>query len=130
MNPGHARIEYMPYPLDYLSLGVELFLSCIPSDAKHKEALNEMMSTHNDWLRSDNPADEVNAIIAKYLTPEQILACEKDVDNFQKLFNKIDVYKQKKIVKGTPSIFINGKRAKRLSYQHIKYMIDQELLDD
>jgi protein-disulfide isomerase len=127
VKDGKVKIEYLPYPLDYMSLGTELFLSCIDSEESHKKALNELMSTHDKWLTSDNPAQGINSIIDKYLTPEQSASCESNVNNFQKLFDKIDVYKKKQIVKGTPAMFVNGKIVKRLSYQHIKYMIDEEL---
>lgn len=120
-----AKIEYVPYPLDYISLGVEVYLNCIPEEKQHKKALTQFMTQQSKWLLPSYKPEVSKKIIDKYLTQLEQEKCEQDTEAFENLYKRVDSYKEKKIVrKGTPAVFVNGKPAKNYSYEEIKKLID------
>lgn len=127
VNNDQANIKYMPYPLDTPSILTETYLACIPSADKHKQALNDILSNQSKWMFEGDIIEAIKNIMLKYTSEDILTKCETDEDSYKQLSNKIISYKQKKIVKRTPTIFINGSPVKIPSYVHIKNKIDREL---
>lgn len=127
VKTGKVKIEYMPYPLDEVSLAVETFLACMPDKNNHEKALNKFLSTQNEWLRGEDVVYGIKEILSPYMTENAISKCEKNEESYRKLYEKLAKYKQKRIVRATPTLFINGKPAGSLSYKVIKEKINKEL---
>lgn len=120
-----AKIEYVPYPLDHLSFGIEAYLACIKDKNDHYDAMSKILSTQKTWLNEANPGTSLNDLLLSYMTEDEVLTCQTDKKSLQDTINRIDSYKQKQIIRGTPSLFVNGKPAEPMSYDNIKKMIEE-----
>ncbi|MCV6599173.1 MAG: DsbA family protein [Alphaproteobacteria bacterium] len=123
-----ASLEYVPYPLDYASIGVEAILSCIPDARDHYNAMSAMFEHQEDWTYADDRFNTISEVLSPYISRERIYECQKDKKSFVEFLKRIDEYKQKKVVRGTPTIYINGKPFKgSLIYKDIKSQINSAL---
>jgi protein-disulfide isomerase len=122
-----VKVEYAPYPLDETSLVIEVFLACMPDRDDHQKALDTFLSSQKSWVVSNNISLEIHDILSDYMTIEEMAKCERDEESYKVLYEKLSKYKNKKIVKSTPTIFINGKPTESLQYSVIKDKIETEL---
>jgi len=127
VNKGKVSIEYAPYPLDYISFAIEAYLACVPSESAHKELIGNILDNQDEWINKENKDAWIKNKLSFYMDKKSISSCQTNKESASSLADRISVYKDKRIVYQTPSLFINGKRATSLAYKSIKEDIDNEL---
>lgn len=96
---------------------------------KYNEALDVIYSTQNKWAAHNNTKPQ---LLWEFLSQVEGLDIEKlKVDSKKESFDKmmdIDIQDARTLgVRGTPSIFVNGKRLDVLSYRTLIELLESEL---
>ena len=129
VGKGQLSIELRPYSMNKVSFAIEAMLACIQDKKDHKEALEDLLFSQKSWNKEDkNMLPLIEKIMLKYMTRQELDKCYKNKESAEKLFTKINNYKEKSIVDETPSIFINGQKiTDGLTYNNIIRHINKEL---